>query len=213
MPSLNMLPQGDAAPAAAASLSALSQVVLVRGGEMTPIIGLLVAVVAGFVASSRREVLIGVIPPMLAATAAQSWYLGSGRGHNAPATTTDDPEYWIVQLIIVALVGGVAIGIYAVRARRVSRRGGGLVPVRRGPGSWMVAAATVAGFAGTLGLMFATDRPGHPGSGNGNLPVTGVVGIAIAILAIAVLGLLWLRNRPVSSTPDVHEPDVRELAN
>ena len=32
---------------------------------MTPIIGLLVAVVIGFVASSRREVLIGVIPPML----------------------------------------------------------------------------------------------------------------------------------------------------
>ena len=45
--------------------------------------------------------------------------------------------------------------------------------------------------------MFATDRPSHPGSGNGNLPVTGVVGIVIAILAIAVFGVLWLRNRSV----------------
>jgi peptidoglycan/LPS O-acetylase OafA/YrhL len=180
---------------------------------MTPIIGLLVAVAVGFAASSRREVLIGIIPPMLAATAAQSWYLGSGRGHNSPATTTDDPEYWIVQLIILALVGGVAMGIYAVRARRASRRGGGLAPVRREPGSWMVVAATVAGFAGTLGLMFATDRPSHPGSGNGNLPVTGIVGIVIAILAVAVFGLLWLRNRPVPSAADTHEPDVHELAN
>ena len=61
----------------------------------------------------------------------------------------------------------------------------------------MLAAATVAAFAATLALMFATDRPSHPGSGNGNLPVTGIVGIVVAILAIAVFGVLWLRNRPV----------------
>jgi lysylphosphatidylglycerol synthetase-like protein (DUF2156 family) len=172
---------------------------------MTPIIGLLIAVVAGFVASSRRGVLIGVIPPMLAVTAAQSWYLGSGRGHNSPATTTNSPAYWIVQLVILALICAVAMGIYAVRARRLSRRGGSMVPLRRGPGGSMLAAATVAGFAATLALMFATDRPSHPGSGNGNLPLTGVVGIVIAILAIAVFGVLWLRNRPVQSGADVHE--------
>jgi hypothetical protein len=172
---------------------------------MTPIIGLLVAVVAGFVASSRRGVLIGVIPPMLAVTAAQSWYLGSGRGHNSPATTTDSPAYWIVQLVILALICGVAAGIYAIRARRVRRRGGSLVPARRGPGGSMLAAATVAGFTATLALMFATDRPSHPGSGNGNLPVTGVIGIVVAILAIAVFGMLWLRNRRVQGGADVHE--------
>ena len=97
---------------------------------MTPIIGLLIAVVTGFVAASRRGVLVGVIPPMLAVTAAQSWYLGTGRGQNPPATTTDSPAYWVVQLIILALICGVAVGIYAVRARRVSRRGGNLVPLR-----------------------------------------------------------------------------------
>ena len=172
---------------------------------MTPIIGLLVAVVTGFVASSRRGVLIGVIPPMLAVTAAQSWYLGSGRGHNPPATTPDSPAYWVVQLVILALICGVAMGIYAVRARRVSRRVGSLVPVRRGPGGSMLAAATVAGFAATLALMFATDRPSHPGSGNGSLPVTGIVGITVAILAIAAFGVLWLRNRQVQGGTDVRE--------
>jgi len=172
---------------------------------MTPIIGLLVAVVTGFVASSRRGVLIGVIPPMLAVTAAQSWYLGSGRGHNPPATTTDSPAYWVVQLVILALICGVAMGIYAVRARRVSRRVGSLVRVRRGPGGSMLGAATVAGFAATLALMFATDRPSHPGSGNGSLPVTGIVGITVAILAIAAFGVLWLRNRQVQGGTDVRE--------
>jgi peptidoglycan/LPS O-acetylase OafA/YrhL len=172
---------------------------------MTPVIGLVIAVVVGFVASSRRGVLIGVIPPMLAVTAAQSWYLGTGRGHNPPATTTDSPAYWVVQLIILALIIGVAMGIYAIRARRVSRRGGSLVPVRRGAGGSMLAAAVVAGFAATLALMFATDRPAHPGSGNGNLPVSGVVGIVVALLAIAVFGVLWLRSRPTRSGADVRE--------
>jgi hypothetical protein len=180
---------------------------------MSPIIGLLVAVVAGFVASSRRGVLIGVIPPMLAITAAQSWYLGTGRGHNPPATTTDSPAYWVVQLIILALICGVALGIYAIRARWASRRGGRLVPAGRGPAGSMLAAGTVAGFAATLGLMFATDRPSHPGSGNGNLPVTGVVGIVIAILALAVFGVLWLRNRANRANGlDRSAADVRELA-
>jgi peptidoglycan/LPS O-acetylase OafA/YrhL len=172
---------------------------------MTPIIGLLIAVVAGFMASSRRGVLIGVIPPMLAVTAGQSWYLGSGRGHNPPATTTDSPAYWIVQLVTLALICGVAVGIYAIRTRRVSRHGGSLVTARRGSGGPMLATATVAAFAATLALMFATDRPSHPGSGNGNLPVTGVVGIVVAILAIAAFGVLWLRNRPAQVSADVHE--------
>ncbi len=172
---------------------------------MTPIIGLLIAIVAGFAAASRRAVFIGVIPPMLAVTAAQSWYLGTGRGHNPPATTTDSPAYWIVQLVILALICGVAMGIYAIRARRAGRRGTSLAAPRPGSARAMLAAATVAGFAGTLALMFATDRPSHPGSGNGNLPVTGVVGIVVALVALAVFGALWLRNRAAQSATDVRE--------
>jgi hypothetical protein len=175
---------------------------------MTPIIGLLVAVLAGFLAPSRRGVLAGVIPPMLAVTAAQSWYLGTGRGHNSPATTTDSPAYWIVQLIIVALICGVALGIYWLRARLAARRGESseslAVAARRRPLVPMLAAGTIAGFAGTLGLMFGTDRPGHPAAGNGNLPVTGVIGIVVALLAIAVFAVLWLRNRPARGGADAH---------
>jgi hypothetical protein len=172
---------------------------------MTPIIGLLIAVLAGFLAPSRRGVLAGVIPPMLAVTAAQSWYLGTGRGHNPPATTTDSPAYWVVQLVILALICGVAFGIYAVRSRRAARRGessAGEAAAARRPLGAMLAAGTVAAFAGTLALMFATDRPAHPGAGHGNLPVTGVVGIVVALAAIAVFAVLWLRNRPAASRAD-----------
>jgi peptidoglycan/LPS O-acetylase OafA/YrhL len=176
---------------------------------MTPIIGLLIAVLAGFLAPGRRAVLAGVIPPMLAVTAAQSWYLGTGRGHNPPATTTDSPAYWVVQLVILALICGVAVGIYAVRARRAARRGAGgasgAADARRRPLGPMLAAGTVAALAGTLALMFATDRPSHPGGGHGNLPVTGVAGIAVALAAIAVFAVLWLRSRPARGGADAHQ--------
>jgi hypothetical protein len=69
----------------------------------------------------------------------------------------------------------------------------------------MLAAATVAALAGTLALMFATDRPRHPATGAGNLPVTGIIGIVVAIAAIAVFAVLWVRSRPVRSRTDVHE--------
>ena len=134
--------------------------------------------------------LIGVIPPMLAITAAQSWYLGTGRGHNPPATTTDSPAYWVVQLVILALMCGVAIGILAIRARR----GGGPSQQRDQLGP-MLTAGTVAALAGTLAVMFATDRPSHPGTGSGNLPATGVIGIVVALVALVVFSLLWLRGR------------------
>ena len=45
---------------------------------MTPIIGLLIAVLAGFLAPRRRGVLAGVIPPMLAVTAARRSESGAG---------------------------------------------------------------------------------------------------------------------------------------
>src|ERR1700689_3387003 len=130
---MSVVPQADAVAehaaaggrrrAAASPSWTLLQVVLVLGGEMTPIIGLLIAVITGFAAASRRGVLIGVIPPMLAVTAAQSWYLGTGRGHNPASTTTDSAAYWVVQLVILVLIGAVALGIYTLRARAAARRG------------------------------------------------------------------------------------------
>jgi hypothetical protein len=164
---------------------------------MTPIFGLVVALCAGLLAPRRRAVLTAVIPPMLAMTAVQSWYLGTGRGHNPASTTTDSVSYWIVQVIIIAVMYAIALGIFWLRARRAARRGTSTeqtaLPERRL--RFLLIAGTVAAFAVTLGYMFTFDRPAHPGSGNGNLPVTGVVGLVIGVVALAAFGLLWLRDR------------------
>lgn len=85
---------------------------------MSPLIGLFIAIVAGLVAPKRRAVVGIVIPPMLGATAAQSWYLGTGRGNNPAATTTNSPAYWIVQALIITAICGVAAAVCWLRMRR-----------------------------------------------------------------------------------------------
>jgi Na+/proline symporter len=165
---------------------------------MSPIIGILVAIIAGLVAPRPRSAIAIVVPPMLGATAAQSWYLGTGRGHNPPATTTDSPAYWIVQALIITAICGVAAAICWVRVRRS--------PVARelpaGPRrTGLIAVATVAAFAATLGYAFVTDRPKHPGSGNGNIPVAGAIAVVIGVLVLVALGVVWVRGsrRPVAA--------------
>ena len=71
---------------------------------MSPIIGLFVALIAAWLATGPRAAAAMVVPPMLGATAAQSWYLGTGRGHNSAAQTTNSPAYWVVQVIIVVQI-------------------------------------------------------------------------------------------------------------
>jgi hypothetical protein len=158
---------------------------------MSPIIGLFIAIIAGLVAPAPRAVIAIVVPPMLGATAAQSWYLGTGRGHNPPSTTTDSPAYWIVQALIVTAVCGVAAAICWVRVRRATvARGLPSRPQR----AVLLTVATLAAFAATLGFAFVTDRPARPRSGNGTIPIGGAVAVVVGLVVLVVLASLWLRG-------------------
>jgi hypothetical protein len=158
---------------------------------MSPIIGLLIAILAGLLAPRPRTAAAIVVAPMLGATAAQSWYLGTGRGHNPASTTTGSPAYWVVQVLIIVAIGAVAAGICWVRRRRSTLErvlpGGAL-------GAVLLALATVAAFATTLGYAFVTDRPKHPGTGNGNPPIGGTISIFVGAAVLIGLAVVWLRN-------------------
>ena len=158
---------------------------------MSPIIGILIAIFAGLLAPRPRYAAAIVVLPMLGATAAQSWYLGTGRGNNPPSTTTDSPAYWVAQVLIIAAVCGVAAAICWVRMRRS--------PVVRvlpagAKGVVLLAIASVAAFAPTLGYAFVTDRPKHPGTGNGNLPIAGAARSSIGLAVLVFLAVVWFRN-------------------
>jgi hypothetical protein len=158
---------------------------------MTPIIGLLIAIVAGLLAPQPRTAAVIVVPPMLGATAAQSWYLGTGRGHNPSSTTTNSPAYWVVQVLIIVAICGVAAAICSVRNRRstVER----VLPAGT-LGVVLLAFAAVAACVTTLGYAFVTDRPKHPGTGNGNPPIAGTIAIFVGLAVLLFLAVVWFRN-------------------
>ncbi len=158
---------------------------------MSPIIGIFVAVIAGLVAPSPRWVIAIVVPPMLGATAAQSWYLGTGRGHNPASTTTESPLYWIAQALIITAICGVAAAICWIRTRRSTDE---RVLPSRSQRLVLITVATVAAFAATLGFAFVTDRPKHPGTGSGNIPIGGAVAVVVGLVVLVFLGVAWFRR-------------------
>jgi hypothetical protein len=158
---------------------------------MSPIIGLFIAIIAGLVATQPRAVIGIVVPPMLGATAAQSWYLGTGRGHNPASTTTDSPAYWVVQVLIIVAICGVAAAVCWIRLRRGGR--GRMLPT--GPQrAALLIGTTIAAFTATLGFAFLTDRPKHPGSGNGNIPVGGAIAVVLGVAVLVFLAVAWVRQ-------------------
>lgn len=162
---------------------------------MSPIIGLFIAIIAGLVAPRPRSVIVIVVPPMLGATAAQSWYLGTGRGHNPASTTVDSPAYWVVQVLIIIAICGIAAAICWLRMRRFPRARVLPTGAKR---VVLLSAATIAAFIATLGYAFVTDRPTNPGSGNGNIPVAGAAAVVVGIAVLVMLAVVWLRDSRVS---------------
>jgi hypothetical protein len=158
---------------------------------MSPIIGLFIAIIAGLVAPNRRAAAAIVVPPMFGATAAQAWYLGTGRGHNPAATTTNSPAYWVVQVLIIIAICGVAAAICWFSTRHNVRARTLLAGQQR---VVLLVGTTLAAFTATLGLMFLTDRPKHPGAGNGNIPVGGAIAVIVGLGVLLYLAATWLRR-------------------
>jgi hypothetical protein len=172
---------------------------------MTPLIGIVIAVLAGLLAPSVRGLLYSVLAAMLAATAVQTWDLGAGFGSNPPSTIAD-PSYWVVQVIIISIISALAYGVYRLRARRAARLGTTMIRPQfagqRGAKvvAWAVSALTAMGVAGCL---IVGHVRAHRGQGAGNIPWTGVLGIGIGIVAVVVIaGAIVLGSRSQRRTLD-----------
>ncbi len=163
---------------------------------MTPLVGIVLAVFVAMLAPNVRAVVGSVFVLMVLATAVQTYDLDADWGSNPPSTV-HQVSYWIVQLIIIAVVMAIALGIFRVRARRSARRGESLVrPAfsgRRGTVALIETAVgtTVIYFAGA----FAAHKLGHHhGGGSGSIPWTGVLGIAIGAVTLVALVVVILRS-------------------
>jgi hypothetical protein len=164
---------------------------------MTPLIGLIIAIVAAQLAPNVRALLTAVLALMLAATAVQSWDLGAGLGSN-PSSTIGEASYWVVQVIIISVMLALAYGFFVLRARRAKRHGRSLERPAFSGRRGVIATAllgTVMTVVGVVGCLIASAARTHNGTGSGNIPWTGVAGISIGLVLLTVLSVALLRDR------------------
>ena len=177
---------------------------------MTPIAGLILAVIAGFMVQNGRRAAAVVLAPWLVVLAYQSWYIASGRAISPPSTVTQFPSaigYWLVQVIILAPALGIAaqLGGSELRRHPVSA----VVLARR---AWMASAfgVAVAVVVIVFGFVLFPHQGGTVGAGhhsaNGSPPLIGMVGILGSYIGCAALGVRTLLRRRISKRAEPVTP-------
>jgi hypothetical protein len=164
---------------------------------VTGVVGILLALVAGFLVTDRRRAIVVVVLPFLAVLAVQTWGIASGRAVSPPSTVNRFPDlvaYYVVQLIILGFAVAITLEIGALRSG--AGRGDG-----QGPGRAGLALVINCAVPGLVFAAFRLDRPlFDPGStvrhsSSGHPPVLGIVGIGLSVVVCVVLGLLLLGRR------------------
>ena len=90
---------------------------------MTGAVGILLALVTGWLVLDRRRMALVVAVPFLALLGFQTWHIAAGRGVSPPSAVNRFPEligYYVVQLIILGLAFGAGDQI---RKRRATAAG------------------------------------------------------------------------------------------
>ncbi len=166
---------------------------------MTPIAGLIIAVIAGLVVRRGRRAALIVAVPWLIVLVYQSWYIASGRAISPPGTVTSFPSaigYWLVQVIIAAPAFAIAAQLGGFGSRR-----GGADPGDLSRRSWIASGLGVA--VSVIVILYGfvwfrqqggTVYAGHHSS-DGSPPLIGILGILLSYLTCAVLGVATIRAR------------------
>lgn len=160
---------------------------------MTPLAGLILALIAGWLVPNPRRAAAVIVIPFLAVLTAQTWGLADGRGVSPPDTVTPLPgaiSYYVFQAVFLALALGIAAELATLRARSAARRDAA---------SWrrVLLAVTIetALTAVFIGAYLALSAPVRHHSSSGAPPLQGVIGIGLCFVTVITLGILVLRGR------------------
>ena len=160
---------------------------------MTGTVGIVLAVVAGFLVLDRRRMVTVLVVPFLVVLAIQTWGIASGRAVSPPSTVTRFPDlvgYYIVQAIILAFALAIAFEIRALWGRPdVGGRRTTIALVVNGA----VSAVVVVGYLLDRALFEHGSVARH--SSEGNPPLLGYVGIVLSVVVCVALGLVLLGRR------------------
>jgi hypothetical protein len=164
------------------------------GFVMTPLAGLIIAVIAGWIVADPRRAAAAVIVPFLAVLGAQSARIAAGDGTSPPSTVISFPQaigYWVIQAIFLALALGIAAELGALRGRgrpdATAAEAGRRAVIVSG-----VLAVPAAVFV-TFYLLESSPVLHHAASGSP--PAQGFIGVALCIVTFGTLSVLIFRGR------------------
>jgi hypothetical protein len=174
---------------------------------VTGLVAIFLAVAAGLIVSTRRQLLVVIGVPFVAILILQTWALAAGKGVSPPSTVTAFPGligYYVVQLIIFALALGAADQIRMRRVRRSDQRRfeDGRQTHKALVINGLLDLAVVVAFLSAHSLLDPRSVTQH--KANGSPPVVGALGILSCALVFAVLGLMTLVSRrrgPAAADP------------
>lgn len=163
---------------------------------MTPILGLIIAIIAARLAPNVRALLTAVLALMVAATAVQSWDIGESLGHN-PSSTIREASYWVVQAVIITITLLVAYGCFVLRRRTAAKRGTSLVRPNFAGRKGILTTSLLGTLMTVVGIAYclvAGSMHTRNATGSGNIPWTGVVGISAGALLLVGLAIAFIRD-------------------
>jgi hypothetical protein len=162
---------------------------------MTPLAGLIMAVVAGWFVRGPRLAAVTVVVPFLAVAGAQTWRIAAGDGTSPPGTVVGFPQaigYWVIQAIFLALALGIAAELGFLRARRALPRDAAAGAGRRAVIVSGILAVPTAVF---VALYVAGSSPVRHHAAGGSPPAQGFLGVILCLAVVAALSVLTLRAR------------------
>jgi len=162
---------------------------------MTGLVGVFLALVAGWKLSDRFQVVMAVLIPFQVVLMIQTVGIALGKGVSAPSTV-DEASYYVVQVLIFGFVIAIALQLSALRFGRGGDPRVGRSFVVALIGNFVLVGLTLALFQLARGVVDPGSVAKHSSSGP---PIAGVVGILLTIGLCIALGVVSLARRRVAT--------------
>jgi cytochrome bd-type quinol oxidase subunit 2 len=157
--------------------------------------GFIIAIVSGWLVHDARKAAVTVVLPFLGVLAVGTWLIAAGHDDSPPSTVSQFPQaigFWTVQVVLLALVLGIAAMLGSLRAQHDLLRDRAGNAGRRAAlaTAILVMAAAVYALVTVLG-----SAPVRHHSASGSPPLIEVVGWALSAVSFGALAIVTVRRR------------------
>ncbi len=157
--------------------------------------GFIIAIAAGWLVHGARKAAATVMIPWLGVLAVDAWLLAAGHDDSPPSTVSQFPQaigFWAVQVVLLALLLGIAAMLGSLRARQDLSRGRAVNAGRQAVIATAILVAATAAFA--LVAVLASAPVLHHSATGSPSPVE-VAGWALSVVSFGALGVVTIRRR------------------